>query len=33
MAYKGIGEIISQIGPTVEIVEQIRPVYNFKASE
>ena len=33
MAYKGIGEIISQIGPTVEILEQIRPVYNFKASE
>ena len=33
MAYKGIEEIISQIGPTVDIVEQIRPVYNFKASE
>ena len=33
MAYKGIDEIISQIGPTVDIVEQIRPVYNFKASE
>ena len=33
MAYKGIEEIISQIGPTVDIVEQIQPVYNFKASE
>ena len=33
MAYKGIEEIIFQIGPTVDIVEQIRPVYNFKASE
>ena len=33
MAYKGIGEIISQIGPTVDILAQIRPVYNFKASE
>ena len=33
MAYKGIGEILSQIGPTAEILEQIRPVYNFKASE
>lgn len=33
MAYKGIEEIVSQIGPTVDIVEQIRPAYNFKASE
>ena len=33
MAYKGMEEIISQIGPTVDILEQIRPVYNFKASE
>ena len=33
MAYKGMEEIISQIGPTAEIVAQIRPVYNFKASE
>ena len=33
MAYKNIGEIISQITPTADIVEQIRPVYNFKASE
>ncbi|MBE6932300.1 MAG: RtcB family protein [Ruminococcaceae bacterium] len=33
MAYKGIDEIIAQIGPTVDILEQIRPLYNFKASE
>lgn len=33
MAYKNIEEIISQISPTAEIVKQIRPIYNFKASE
>ncbi|MBR6541781.1 MAG: RtcB family protein [Anaerotignum sp.] len=33
MAYKNMEEIISQIGPTAEIIKQIRPVYNFKASE
>jgi RNA-splicing ligase RtcB len=33
MAYKGIDEIISNIGPTVDIVERITPVYNFKAAE
>ena len=33
MAYKPMDEIIEQIGPTAEIVERIRPVYNFKASE
>ena len=33
MAYKGIDEIIAQIGPTVDILERIRPLYNFKASE
>jgi RNA-splicing ligase RtcB len=32
-AYKNINEIIRQIGPAVEIVERMRPVYNFKASE
>ena len=26
-------EIVAQIGPTAEIVERIRPVYNFKAVE
>ena len=33
MAYKGIDEIIAQIGPTAEIVDRIKPVYNFKAAE
>ena len=33
MAYKPIDEIVSEIGPTADIVERIRPVYNFKASE
>ena len=33
MAYKPLDEIVSEIGPTAEIVERIRPVYNFKASE
>ena len=33
MAYKSMDEIIDQIEPTVEIVQQIRPVYNFKASD
>jgi RNA-splicing ligase RtcB len=33
MAYKPIDEIISHIAPTVDIVERLRPVYNFKASE
>jgi RNA-splicing ligase RtcB len=33
MAYKSVDEIISQIGPTADIIERILPVYNFKASE
>jgi RNA-splicing ligase RtcB len=33
MAYKPIDEIISHISPTAEIIERIRSVYNFKASE
>ena len=33
MVYKGMDEIISHIGPTVDIVERITPVYNFKAAE
>ena len=33
MAYKPMEEIVSQIAPTVEIAERVRPVYNFKASE
>lgn len=31
MAYKGMAEILAQIDPTAEVVQQIRPVYNFKA--
>ena len=33
MAYKSMDEIIDQIGPTAEIIERIRPVYNFKAAD
>ena len=33
MVYKGMDEIVKQIEPTAEIMEVIRPVYNFKASE
>lgn len=33
MAYKGMDEILSHIEPTVEIVERLHPVYNFKAAE
>jgi len=33
MAYKSMEEIIRHITPTAEVVEQIRPRYNFKASE
>ena len=33
MAYKSMDEIVSQIEPTAEIVQRIRPVYNFKAAE
>lgn len=33
MAYKSMDEIVSQIGPTAEIIERICPVYNFKAAE
>ena len=33
MAYKSIDEIVAQIGPTAEIIQHIRPVYNFKAAD
>ena len=33
MAYKPMEDILSQIEPTVDVVEHIRPVYNFKAGE
>jgi tRNA-splicing ligase RtcB len=31
MAYKGIDDIINDIGDTVEIIKTIKPIYNFKA--
>ncbi len=31
MAYKGMSDIVDNIGPTAEIRKIIRPVYNFKA--
>ena len=33
MAYKTMDEIMTQIEPTAEIIDHIKPVYNFKASE
>ena len=33
MAYKDMDEIIKHVGDTVEIVKNIRPIYNFKAAE
>ena len=32
MAYKNKEEIVSEIAPTAEIISQIKPIYNFKAS-
>ncbi len=32
MAYKPMEEILAQIGDTVDVIEIIKPVYNFKAS-
>lgn len=31
--YKSMGEILSQIGDTVDVLTVIKPVYNYKASE
>ena len=31
-AYKGMEDIVSNIGPTAEIVKVVKPVYNFKAN-
>jgi RNA-splicing ligase RtcB len=33
MAYKNMDEIVSHLAPTAEVVEHMRPTYNFKASE
>ncbi len=32
MAYKGMDAILSRIGPTVDVVDIFKPVYNYKAS-
>ncbi len=32
MAYKGMDAILSHIGPTVDVVDIFKPVYNYKAS-
>ncbi len=33
MAYKGMEDILNNIGPTAEVEKIIRPIYNFKAGE
>ena len=33
MAYKGIQDILDNIGPTAEVAKIIRPIYNFKAGD
>ena len=33
MAYKSREEILENIGPTVDVLCHIRPIYNFKAAE
>lgn len=33
MAYKSMDEIVGQIAPTADIVERIKPIYNFKAAD
>lgn len=32
MAYKKMDDILENIGPTVDVVKIIKPIYNFKAS-
>ena len=33
MAYKGMEDILDNIGPTAEVRKIIRPIYNFKAGD
>ena len=33
MAYRSIDDIVDTVEPTVEIIDVITPVYNFKASK
>ena len=32
MAYKSLSDIIDVIGETVDIIEVLKPIYNFKAN-
>ena len=33
MAYKGMEDILENIGPTAKVMKIIRPIYNFKAGD
>ena len=33
MAYKSAEDILDVIGDTVEVIEHLKPIYNFKATE
>lgn len=33
MAYKSMDDIVNNIGDTVDIIQVIKPIYNFKAGE
>lgn len=33
MAYKSLEDILDVIGDTVEVIDVLKPVYNFKAAE
>ena len=33
MAYKTMDDIVANIGPTADILNVIKPIYNFKAAE
>lgn len=33
MAYKGMDDIVNNIGPTAQIDAIIKPIYNFKAGD
>ena len=33
MAYKSLNDIIYVIGESVDVIEVLKPIYNFKASE
>lgn len=33
LAYKPLSAVLDHITPTVDVIEQIKPIYNFKAAE